>query len=146
MPYFRKKEIKYFFNGMFLEQTTSTNTEDIIYINSFLFHIGNVQNNIVGSQKSLELLNKLVSFDFNPQYEDFIDEFKRTPIEKIISMEVEKHILSKFPNIQKAAFNVLNILVGESRHIIQKTKRILNCTEAETKFLKWIENQKYQEL
>ena len=61
-------------------------------------------------------------------------------------MELEKHILSKFPNIQKAAFNVLNILVGESRHIIQKTKRILNCTEAETKFLNWIENQKYQEL
>lgn len=144
-PYFRKKEIQYFFNGMLLDQTTSTNTEDVIYINSFLFHIGNVQNNILGSQKSLELLNKLVSFDFNPQYEEFIEEFKRTPIEKIISMELEKHILSKFPNIQKAAFNVLNILVGESRHIIQKTKRILNCKEAERKFLNWIENQKNEE-
>ena len=61
-------------------------------------------------------------------------------------MELEKHIMSTFTNIQQAALNVLNIYVGESGHLSKKVKRILNCQTAEKKFLKWIEDKERNEI
>ena len=144
--FFRKKEIQYFFNGIYLDQSTTNNTEEALYINSFLFHIGNVQINPLGSQKSLEFLSKILSFDINPQYDEFVEEYKKCSIEQLMSMELEKHIMSTFTNIQQAALNVLNIYVGESRYLSKKVKRILNCQTAEKKFLKWIEDKERNEI
>ena len=143
--FFRKKEIQYFFNGIYLDQSTTNNTEDALYINSFLFHIGNVQINPLGSQKSLEFLSKILSFDINPQYDEFVEEYKNCSIEQLLSMELEKHIMSTFTNIQQAACNVLNIYVGDSRHLSKKIQRILNCPIAEKKFLKWVEDKEKNE-
>lgn len=128
--YFSLIEIYSLFNGI-------NEKRNNIFTNGLLFHIGNVQTNCLGSQKCLEFLAKLFNYEFNPQSEDYIIVFRKTQVEHLLSMELEAHILSKMPSVRLNAFTVLNIFLNESRHLVLKTKRILNNEAAENLFIEW---------
>lgn len=129
-PYFSFNEIYGLFNGINEKKNRG-------FTNGLLFHIGNVQNNNLGSQKCLEFLYQLLNYEFNPQSEDYFIGLRRTPVEKIIAMELEEHILSKMPSVRFNAFCVLNVFLNKSRNFVMKCKRILNNETAEYLFIEW---------
>ena len=134
-PIFNQKEIEKFFNGMITEDKNCS------YLNGFLYHIGNIQINPIGSQNALIFLGKLLSDEFNPQGDEFIKIFKTTKIEKILNMEIEKHINFDINKIQLSAFSVLEKYIENSKNVEKKIKRILNNKDAEEKFMIWWKNK-----
>ena len=132
--YLENDEIQIFFEGFY---SNISHTK----INGFLFHCGNIQNNKIGTQKCLEFLNKLLSEDFNPQADEFLKIFRRTPLEGIIQMELENHIINNSNSNRINSFMILYKYVGSGRYIERKIKRILMNQKAEALFLTWFNNQ-----
>ena len=130
-PFFNNDEINYFFNGIELNEQNNK------FINGFLYHVGNIQINFIGSVNALKFLSYLLSEDFNPQSENFISVFKKTKLNVIQAMEIEKHILSNNNITMEAAFKILKIYLDNRNNFEQKAKRILNNNEAEKIFLEW---------
>ncbi len=130
-PSFLSNEINYFFNGIEL------NDQNNKFINGFLYHVGNIQINLIASINALKFLSNLLSQDFNPQSENFISIFRRTKLNIIQGMEIEKHILSNNNIAMEAAFKILKIYLKNRNNFEQKAKRILNNNEAEKMFLEW---------
>ena len=132
--YLDKSEIEIFFDGFY---SSISHTK----INGFLFHCGNIQNNKIGTQKCLEFLNKLLSEDFNPQAEEFLKVFKRTPLENIIQMELENHIINNSNSNRINSFMILYKYVGSGKNMQKKIQRILMCPNAEALYMTWFKNQ-----
>ncbi len=132
--YLEKSEIEIFFGGFYSKVSHAK-------INGFLYHCGNIQNNIIGTQKCLEFLNKLLSEDFNPQSEEFLKIFRRVPLENIIQMELENHIINNSDSNRINSFMILYKYVGNGKYIEKKIKRILMNQNAESLFMTWFNNQ-----
>ena len=132
--YLEKSEIEIFFGGFYSKISHAK-------INGFLYHCGNIQNNIIGTQKCLEFLNKLLSEDFNPQSEEFLKIFRRVPLENIIQMELENHIINNSDSNRINSFMILYKYVGNGKYIEKKIKRILMNPNAESLFMTWFNNQ-----
>jgi len=130
-PFFITNEIKYFFNGIELNEQNNK------FINGFLYHIGNIHINLIGSQNALKFLSNILSEDFNPQSENFIHVYQQTKLNIILGMELEEHILSNNNIIMESAFKVLKIYLENQNNFEQKIKRILNNNEAEKLFFIW---------
>ncbi len=134
--YLEKSEIEIFFGGFYSKVSHAK-------INGFLYHCGNIQNNIIGTQKCLEFLNKLLSEDFNPQSEEFLKIFRRVPLENIIQMELENHIINNCNN-RINAYVILSKYVVNGNNINNKIKRILMHPDAEKLFMEWYKNQDFE--
>jgi hypothetical protein len=134
--FLEEEDIKLFFEGYY-------SNIDCAKINGFLFHCGNIQNNIIGTQKCLEFLKKLLSEDFNPQVETFIKIFRKTSLENIIQMELENHIINNCNN-RINAYVILSKYVGNGNNINNKIKRILMHPDAEKLFMEWYKNQDFE--
>ena len=131
--YLDTREIHVFFNGFYSNISH-------MKVNGFLYHCGNIQNNKIGTQNCMEFLNKILSEDFNPQAEIFLKIFRKCPLENIIQMELENHIIDNSNTNRINAFMVLYKYVGSGRYIINKVKRILMCPKAEELFMNWYDN------
>jgi len=123
-------EIHIFFNGFYSNISH-------MKINGFLYHCGNIQNNKIGTQNCIEFLTKILSEDFNPQADIFLKIFRKCPLENIIQMELENHIIDNSNTNRINAFKILYKYVGSGRYIINKIKRILMCPKAEELFMNW---------
>ena len=131
--YLDTREIHVFFNGFYSNISH-------MKVNGFLYHCGNIQNNKIGTQNCLEFLNKILSEDFNPQAEIFLEIFRKCSLENIIQMELENHIIDNSNTNRINAFMILYKYVGSGRYIINKVKRILMCPKAEELFMNWYDN------
>ena len=131
--YLDTHEIHIFFNGFYSNISH-------MKVNGFLYHCGNIQNNKIGTQNCMEFLNKILSEDFNPQAETFLKIYRKSPLENIIQMELENHIIDNSNTNRINAFMILYKYVGSGRYIINKVKRILMCPKAEELFMNWYDN------
>jgi len=123
-------EIHIFFNGFYSNISH-------MKINGFLYHCENIQNNKIGTQNCIEFLTKILSEDFNPQADIFLKIFRKCPLENIIQMELENHIIDNSNTNRINAFKILYKYVDSGRYIINKIKRILMCPKAEELFMNW---------
>ena len=132
--YLESNEIDIFYNGFYSNISHSK-------INGFLYHCGNIQNNKIGAEKCLEFLNKILSDDFNPQIDLFLKIFRKVPLENIIQMELENHILDNSNSTRVNSFLILYKYIGTGNHMKKKVKRILMCPRAEILYMNWFDNQ-----
>lgn len=139
-PYFSNGEIATFFKGYNPEILNER------YINGFLYHVGNVQNNTVGSRMCLDFLTKLLSFEFNPTCNDFITIFKSMRTYRILQMELDQHFTSKINKVERNAFEILNIYFKDMPKKIYniQIKRILVTKQNIEKFESWKENEIFE--
>ena len=139
-PYFTHGEITTFFKGYNPEILNER------YINGFLYHVGNVQNNTVGSRICLDFLTKLLSFEFNPLCSEFIKVFKSMRTYRILQMELDQHFTSKINKIERNAFEILNIYFKDIPNKIYniQIKRILVTKTNVEKFEMWKENENFE--
>jgi hypothetical protein len=88
-------------------------------------------------------LKKLLSEDFNPQVDTFLKIFRKTKLENIIQMELEKHIIDNSNSNRINAFIILYKYVGIGKFMENKIKRILMSSKAEKLFMNWFDNQEF---
>lgn len=132
-PSFSQKEIYHFFNGV------KVNFGEGYFLKGFLYHVGNIQNNPYGSRQCLDLLAKLLNFEFNPDCSQFVKVFQKTKTEKIIAMELEKHFSSGICSVEENASNVIYIFFSNSTKDIfeHRMKRIFDDEKNIVKFCEW---------
>ena len=93
--------------------------------------IGNYENNVLLSANCLDLLVKLLSREYNPQVDIYIEVFKGRSLSEVLSLKLEELIISNIGGSKSTfnAFKLLSILFKESPNINQ-FKRIIIKNDA----------------
>jgi len=127
-PYFKKEEIFKLFFG------------DKLYngkLMGLVYHVGQIDENKIGSEQCLNFVCKLISFEFNPDCENFILVLKKGRLEFLNSMNLVEHIKNK--NGILNAYRILKIFYEDDE---KKLFTMLDSNEALlSNFLKWIEEE-----
>jgi hypothetical protein len=123
-PTFTKEEIMKLFYG------------DGNSLKGLLFHCGKVSENSIGSQSCLDLLSKLIRYDYNPDCEKFLAVIKMGRLENIKRMKLEFHLKSAKNSVLQNCFAILKEVINKERGI--DLSKILNDVTAENKFTNWI--------
>ena len=99
-------------------------SDENISIKGIFYYIGDFDNNILLSMGCLELLTKLLDFEFNPEYDLYLRLFKNRRISDYQSMKLEEIIKNNKGGVKstKNAFKLLSILTeGRNKEIIEKS-------------------------
>ena len=148
-PNFKREEIsKLFYGDTFMSSShlsnnslssdNSSNSKN--YIKGLFFHIGNIEQNILGAETCLEFLCKLTDYEYNPDCEAYVYMLKTSKIEFLHSLRLNEHIKSNKNNISNFSFRILKAILNEDRAINSKLKKLIGEDEIIGKFLYWYEN------
>ena len=105
-------------------------------LKGLLFHCGKVSENSLGAQSCLELLNKLIRCEYNPDCEKFLAVLKMGRLESLRKMRLEYHLKSRKNSVVLNCYNIIKEVVNRERGI--DLSNFLNDEIAENKFLNWM--------
>lgn len=111
--------------------------EKEIYLKGLIYHIGSLDENLLGAEACLEFLAKLINFEFNPECEAYIYMLKITKVDQLNNLKLIDHINNGKNNIILASFNILNAILKDDRSFNIKLKKILNDEIIIERFLVW---------
>ena len=111
--------------------------EKDIYLKGIIYHIGSLDENLLGAEACLEFLAKLINFEFNPECEAYIYMLKITKVDQLNNLRLIDHINNGKNNIILASFNILNAILKDDRSFNIKLKKILNDEIIIERFLLW---------
>jgi hypothetical protein len=109
-------------------------------LKGLMFHIGNIDQNLLGSEACLEFLCKLIDPQFNPEYDGCVYVLKTSKMEHIHYMRLSEHIKSKKNYFVHYCFRILKAIVYEDKSIMQRLKKIITDPEIIEKFLDWLDS------
>ena len=146
-PCFNKDEIAKLFTGektkssevsLNNQSSTSDIQESEKIIKGLMYHVGEIENNILGAQACLDFLVKLLDYEYNPECELYRYVFKTRKIEFFLEMNLHEHAKSQNVNVVNSAFKIIKMLMDEkiSRKYI---KMILKEESVIDKFIRWSE-------
>ena len=150
-PCFNKDEISKLFEGekttssevsINNQSNTSTTSNGEIkkkekVINGLLFHIGDIENNILGAQACLEFIVKLLDYEYNPECELYRYVFKTRKIESLLEMKLVVHAKSQNIKIVNSVYKILKLLIDEKMNW-KNLKILINDDEVLEAFMNWI--------
>jgi hypothetical protein len=147
-PNFKKEEISKLLFGETNVYSSNISNNSIssnisnnskVYLKGLLFHIGNIEQNLLGAETCLEFLVKLIDYEYNPDCEAYIYILKTAKIEAIQSMRLPEHIRNNKYNIVNFAYRVIRSIVSEDKALVVKLRKLLIDEEICEKFLLWLE-------
>ena len=104
------EETKY---GSMLSTSTPTPGPSQAPLQGLLYHIGNFEKNYLGALKCLELLNKLIDYEFNPECELYIHLLKTRSVDTLLEMKLMDWI-HKINNGKKfLCYKILNVFIND---------------------------------
>jgi hypothetical protein len=123
-PKFTKEEIMKLFYG------------DGINLSGLLSHCGKLSQNSIGSQSCLDLLCKLIKYEYNPHCETFLAVLKMGRLECFKRMKLEFHLKSLKNSVKENCFTILNAIINIDTGV--ELSKILNDENAEAKYNNWM--------
>ena len=146
-PCFNKEEIAKLFTGektkssevsLNNQSSTSDIQESEKIIKGLMYHVGEIENNVLGAQACLDFLVKLLDYEYNPECELYRYVFKTRKIDFFLEMNLHEHAKSQNVNVVNSAFKIIKMLIDEkiSRKYI---KMILKEESVIDKFIRWSE-------
>jgi hypothetical protein len=72
-----------------------------------IFHCGTIEENKLGAEACINLFGKLISFEFNPDCEFYIQVLKKMPLSHLKKMNLMVHIRN---NNKETCYQILNII------------------------------------
>ena len=106
-------------------------------IKGLMAHVGEIEKNIMGAQRCLQFLTKLIDYEFNPECNLYREVLKTRKTENFFSMKLTEHIKSNHePSVQNA-LKILKFLIDEKLHF-NYLKSILIDDYVKTKLEQWI--------
>ena len=107
------------------------------YLKGLFSHCGdNLEKNSLGSENCLNLLSKLIMFDYNPYCENFINCIKMGNLEHYKKLNLNKHIQNNKTLVTEDCFNIINNILNNDKKD-SDLKNIL-CKEFEDKYKHWL--------
>lgn len=111
--------------------------EKDISLKGLIYHIGSLQENLLGAEACLEFLGKLINFEFNPECEAYIYMLKITKVDQLINMRLIDHINSGKNNLILTSFNILKAILADDRSSAIRLRKIINDDNVIERFLIW---------
>lgn len=159
-PHFTDKEIRYFFShgissrksknkkGALPTSTFSTadNSKEenevdnsSIELHGLLYHIGMNDTNTLGSESCLDLLGKLLDYEFNPEYERYIYVLREKKFENLKTMNLSQYLHTNSSNIVNTVFKIISAIMGDedSKEFL---RMIINNESIINKYEAWYEH------
>jgi len=99
-----------------------------------IYHCGTIEENRLGAEACINLFGKLISFDFNPDCETYIQICTKMTLNQFRKMKLNEHIEN---DNKEACFKILNLLLKEDKYNIFKQ---LVDESAEEKYKTWSVN------
>jgi hypothetical protein len=147
-PNFKKEEIMKLLFGDNLFNTTvgSFSSESSSFSNSknlkgLLFHVGSIETNMLGAERCLEFLGKLIDYEFNPECDAYIYILKTARIEYLVAMQLNEHMRGGKTNVILICQRILKSILNEDKFVNSKLRKILRDDDLIEKFLNWFENE-----
>jgi hypothetical protein len=104
-------------------------------LKGLLFHCGKISENSLGSQSCLDLLNKLIRYEYNPDCEKFLGVLKMGRLESLKKIKLEFHLKSSKNSVKQNSINIIKEVLNKERGL--DLHKILSDEIAENKFLNW---------
>ena len=120
------------------QSSTSDIQESEKIIKGLMYHVGEIENNVLGAQACLDFGVKLLDYEDNPEWELYRYVFKTRKIDFFLEMNLHEHAKSQNVNVVNSAFKIIKMLIDEkiSRKYI---KMILKEESVIDKFIRWSE-------
>lgn len=148
-PNFKREEISKLFYGETFMNNSHISGNSISsdnsnysknYIKGLFYHIGNIEQNILGAESCLEFLCKLIDYEYNPDCEAYIYMLKTSKVEHLHSLKLNEHFRSNKIYIVNFCNRILRAIVHEDKAITSKLKKLVNDEDIINKFVYWYEN------
>lgn len=105
-----------------------------------LSHCGNVQRNLIGAEKCIEFIAKLIDCEYNPDFDLFVSVLKSSTLFQILDMKLETHISNNKVKIKNACFTILKCLVYADKGQHYDVQRFIKEPSIIENFTKWLED------
>jgi len=79
-----------------------------------LYHCGIIDENVLGAEKCLSLVAKLVDYEMNSDCESYISALKLSKKEQIESMKLDRHLNSNKSSVITNALKIMKVLATNS--------------------------------
>jgi len=83
-----------------------------------IYHCGTTDENQLGAEACIKLFGKLISFEFNPDCEYYIQILKKMPLSHLRKMKLMEHI--KYNDIKEICFKILKIIKDEKENVFNQ--------------------------
>ncbi len=100
-----------------------------------LYHCGTLEENKLGAEACIQLFGKLVSFEFNPDCEYYIQILKKMPLTYLKKMNMMEHIHN---NNKEVCFKILK-LIQDDKEIMFRS--LINDKNVLEKYETWLMNR-----
>jgi len=131
-PQFKSEEIFRLFFGDFDKDN------NLYRIHGILFHVGAIDNNLLGAEECLLFLVKLLQCEFNPEYEKYISVMKTMKREHLEFMQLATHLKINKTKIKHAVYKLVDYLYEKNN---QKLDQILDECGLLVPYKQYIESE-----
>lgn len=147
-PSFKREEINKLLFGETLNNSSRISTSSLAsdsstnsrtLLKGLLYHIGNIEQNVLGAETCLDFLTKLIDYEYNPDCEAYIYILKTAKVEALHSMRLSQHIRNNKFSIVNFAFRVIKAIVSEDKMLVNRLKKLINDEDVAEKFIKWLD-------
>jgi len=101
-------------------------------LKGLFYHCGRIKENYFGAESCLNLLYKLLQFDYNPDCEKFVACLRMSRLDNIKKIKLEEHLKCAKENVVQSCLKVLKEILNKERGYDLRT--ILSDEIAEKKF------------
>lgn len=95
--------------------------------------------NTLGSESCLDLLGKLLDYEFNPEYERYIYVLREKKFENLKTMNLSQYLHTNSSNIVNTVFKIISAIMGDedSKEFL---RMIINNESIINKYEAWYEH------
>lgn len=105
-------------------------------LRGLLAHIGDIEENILGSEECLFLLVRLLESEFNPEFEKYLILLRQMKLEHLESMNLIMHLNNNKVKIKGAVIKLINKLYAEKSSRIEKLLHDAGLLSAYEQYIK----------
>ena len=124
-PKFRKEDIIKLLFGDFKTQK------------GLVYHCGTIKENRLGAEACIDLLGKLISFEFNPECELYVQILKKMPLVQLKKLNLINHIKNSSNKQKEICLKILSIVKDERESIFSQ---LMIDDEVQEIYESWVQN------
>lgn len=95
--------------------------DKVLKKNGLIFHAGDIEGNLLGAERCIELLSNLIDYEYNLESEFFINIFRLGKLDNFNQMKLRIHLTSGKPNLFNSCCRLIKIILNEDKNISFET-------------------------
>lgn len=116
---------------------TNDDVNQSLPLKGLMYHVGDYKTNLFGSLACLDLLYKLVTYEFNPECELYVYIFRTRHFEFISEMKLAEIAKLKVKGYDDKCFYLINLFISDEKYVVPILRKFGCDDEIEKMFMNW---------